>query len=131
VDRQQRVRSATMHVSNILSEDGRQERAVPTVGIPVQQLRRHIRLKLSTSSPSLSLSLRLGLSMGLHLSLSLSLSPSLSLFHSCSCIQKLNIELKTDKKVSRFFKLKNKFSKLNNYFSKLKNKFSRFSKLQS
>jgi hypothetical protein len=49
-----------MHVSNILPEDGGQERAVPAVDIPVQQLRRHIPLKLSTSS--LSLSLRLGLS---------------------------------------------------------------------
>jgi hypothetical protein len=88
-------------VSNILSEDGGQERAVPAVGIPVRQLRRHVRLKLSTSS--LSLSLRLGLSLGLHLSLSLSLGlslrlgMSLSLFHSCGCIQKLNIELKTHK----------------------------------
>jgi hypothetical protein len=90
-------------VSNILSEDGGQERAVPAVGIPVRQLRRHVCLKLSTSSLSLSLSLRLGLSLGLHLSLSLSLGlslrlgMSLSLFHSCGCIQKLNIELKTHK----------------------------------
>jgi hypothetical protein len=80
VDWQQRVRSAGTHVSNILSEDGGQERAVPVVDIPIQQLRRHVRLKLSTSSLSLSLDL------------------SLSLVHSCICIQKLNIELKnTDK----------------------------------
>jgi hypothetical protein len=46
-------------MSNILSEDGRQERAVPAVDIPVQQLRRHVRLKLSTSSLSLSLSVSL------------------------------------------------------------------------
>jgi hypothetical protein len=45
------------HVSNILSEDGGQERAVPAVDIPVQQLRCHVRLKLSTSSLSLSLRL--------------------------------------------------------------------------
>jgi hypothetical protein len=77
-------------VSNILCEDGRQERAVPTVGVPVQQLRRHIRLKLSMSSLSPSLSLSLGLSLGLSLRLGL----SLSLVHSYSCIQKLNIELK-------------------------------------
>jgi hypothetical protein len=88
VDRQQRARSAGTHVSNILSEDGRQERAVPAVDLPVQQLRRHVRLNLSTSS--LSLSLSLGLSMSLDLSLSL----TLSLIHSCSCIQKLNIQLK-------------------------------------
>jgi hypothetical protein len=80
VDRQQRARSAGTHVSNILSEDGGQEGAVPAVDIPVQQLRRHVHLKLSTSSLSLRLSL------------------SLSLVHSCSCIQKLNIELEnTDK----------------------------------
>jgi hypothetical protein len=99
MDRQQRTRSAATHVSNILSEDGRQEQAVPAIGIPVQQLKRHIRLKLSTSSLSLSLSLRLGLRLGLSLSLGLSLrlSLSLSLVHNCNCIQKLNIELKTDK----------------------------------
>jgi hypothetical protein len=68
-------------VSNILSADGRQERAVPAVSIPIQQLRRHVRLKLNMSS--LGLRLRLGL--------------SLSLVHICSCIQKLNIELKIDK----------------------------------
>jgi hypothetical protein len=82
VDRQQRARSAGTHVSNILSEDGRQERAVPAVDLPAQQLRRHVCLNLSTSS--LSLSLSLGLSMSL----------ALSLIHSCSCIQKLNIQLK-------------------------------------
>jgi hypothetical protein len=64
-------------VSNILSEDGGQEPAVPAVDIPVQQLKRHVRLKLSTSSLSLSLSLRLALRLGL----------SLSLVHSCSCIK--------------------------------------------
>jgi hypothetical protein len=68
-------------MSNILCEDGRQERAVAAVGVPVQQLRRHVRLKLSTSSLSLSLGLRLDLSLGL----------SLSLVHSYKCIQKLNI----------------------------------------
>jgi hypothetical protein len=77
-------------VSNILSEDGAQERVVPAVDIPVQQLRHHVCLKLSASSLSLSLSLRLGLSQRLGL--------SVSLVHSCSCIQKLNIQLKnTDK----------------------------------
>jgi hypothetical protein len=77
-------------VSNILSEDGAQERVVPAVDIPVQQLRRHVCLKLSANSLSLSLSLRLGLSQRLGL--------SVSLIHSCSCIQKLNIQLKnTDK----------------------------------
>jgi hypothetical protein len=87
-----------MHMSNILSEDGGQERAVPTVDIPVQQLRPHVRLKINTSSLSLSLSLRLGLSRSLSLGLSLRLGLGLSLVHSCSCIQKLNIELKnTDK----------------------------------
>jgi hypothetical protein len=80
-------------VSNILSEDGGQERAVPAVDIPVQQLRHHVRLKLSTSSLSLSLSLRLGLNLSLGLSLRLGMS--LSLVHSCNCIQKLNTELKT------------------------------------
>jgi hypothetical protein len=54
------------------------------VDLPVQQLRHHVRINLSTSSLSLSLSL----------SLNLSLSLSLSLVHSCSCIQKLNIQLK-------------------------------------
>jgi hypothetical protein len=49
-----------------------------------QQLRRHVRLNLSTRSLSLSLSLSLGLS----------LSVVLSQIHSCSCIQKLNIQLK-------------------------------------
>jgi hypothetical protein len=72
-------------VSNILSEDGKHERAVSAVDIPVQQLRRHVRLKLSTSSLSLSLSLRLGLSLSLCLSLRLGLS--LSLVHSCSNIK--------------------------------------------
>jgi hypothetical protein len=76
-------------VSNILSLDGGQERAVPAVDIPVQQLRRHVRLKINTSSLSLSLSLRLGLSLSLGLSLRISLN--LSLVHSCNCIQKLNI----------------------------------------
>jgi hypothetical protein len=73
-------------VSNILSEDGGQERAVPAVDNPVQQLRRHVCLKLSTSSLSLSLSLRLGLSlsMGVSLGLSLCLGLSLGLVHSCS-----------------------------------------------
>jgi hypothetical protein len=81
-------------VSNILSEDGAQERVVPAVDIPVQQLRRHVCLKLSTSSLSLSLSLRLRLSLGLSQRLGL----SVSLVHSCSCVQKLNIQLKnTDK----------------------------------
>jgi hypothetical protein len=49
-------------VSNILSADDGQERAVPAVGIPVQQLKRHVCLKLSTSCLGLrlSLSLRLG-----------------------------------------------------------------------
>jgi hypothetical protein len=85
VDRQQHARSAATHVSNILSADGGQERAVPAVGIPVQQLRRHVRLKLSTSSLCLCLSLGLSLRLGL----------SLSLVHSFSC--QLNIELKTNK----------------------------------
>jgi hypothetical protein len=80
VDRQQHARSAATHVSNILSEDDRQERAVPAVGIPVQQLRRHVCLKLNTSSLSLSLSPRLGLRLSLGLSLRLGLS--LSLVHS-------------------------------------------------
>jgi hypothetical protein len=89
---QQRARSAGTHMSNILSEDGGQERALPAVDIPVQQLRRHVRLKLSTSSLSLSLSLSLRLGLGVSLGL------SLNLLHSCSCIHKLNIELKnTDK----------------------------------
>jgi hypothetical protein len=93
LDLQQRARSATTHVSNILSEDGGQERAMSAAGIPVQQLMRHVRLKLSTSSLSLSLSLRLGLSLRLDL--------SLSLVHSYSYIKKLNIELqKTDNYVS-------------------------------
>jgi hypothetical protein len=48
-------------VSNILSKDGGQEPAVLAVDIPIQQLKRHVRLKLSTSS----LSLRLGLSLSL------------------------------------------------------------------
>jgi hypothetical protein len=48
-------------VSNILSEDGGQERAVPAINVPVQQLRHHVRLNLSTSSLSLNLSLGLGL----------------------------------------------------------------------
>jgi hypothetical protein len=78
VDRQQRAHSAGTHVSNILSEDGRQERAVPIVELPIQQLRRHLRLNLSTSS----------------LSLSLALSLVLNLIHTCNCIQKLNIQLK-------------------------------------
>jgi hypothetical protein len=88
VDRQQRACSARTHMSNILSEDGRQERAVPAVDLPVQQLRGHMRFNLSTSTLSLSLSLSLGLSLGLSLSL------VLSLVHSCSYIQKLNIQLK-------------------------------------
>jgi hypothetical protein len=75
------VRVVGQHVSNILSEDGGHERAVPAVGIPVQQLRRHVHLKLSTSRLSLSLSLRLGLNLSLRLGL------SLSLVHSCSCIK--------------------------------------------
>jgi hypothetical protein len=72
VDWQQCARSTGMHMSNILSEDDEQERAVPAVDLPIQQLRRHVRLNLSTSSLSLGL--------------------SLSLVHSCS--QKLNIQLK-------------------------------------
>jgi hypothetical protein len=79
VDRQQRARSAGTHVSNILSEDGGQERVVPAVDITVQQLRRHVRLELSMSS------LSLGLSLSLCLSLSLDLS--LSLIHTWSCIK--------------------------------------------
>jgi hypothetical protein len=55
VYRQQRARNAGAHVSNILSEDCKQERAVPAVDIPVQQL--------STRSLSLGLSLRLSLSL--------------------------------------------------------------------
>jgi hypothetical protein len=74
VDRQQRVRSTGTHVSNILSKDGGQERAVLAVEFPVQQLRRHVHLNLSTSSLSLNL--------------------KLSLIHSYNCIQKLNIQLK-------------------------------------
>jgi hypothetical protein len=83
LETQQHARSAATHVSNILSEDGRQERVVPAVGILVQQLRRHVRLKLSTSSLILSLSLRLGLRLGLSLSLGLRkrLGLSLSLVH--------------------------------------------------
>jgi hypothetical protein len=78
-------------MSNILSEDGGRERAVSAVGVLVQQLRRHVRLKFNTSS--LSLSLHLGLSLGLRLGLSLSLGLSLrldlslSLVHSCSCMK--------------------------------------------
>jgi hypothetical protein len=71
-------------VSNILSEDGGQERAVPAVDNPVQQLRRHVHLKPSTSSLSLSLLLGLSLSMGVSLGLSLRLGLSLSLVHSRS-----------------------------------------------
>jgi hypothetical protein len=65
-------------MSNILSEDDEQERAVPAVDLPIQQLRRHARLNLSTSSLSLGL--------------------SLSLVHSCS--QKLNIQL--ENQISNF-----------------------------
>jgi hypothetical protein len=91
VDQQQRARSAATHVSNILCEDGRQERAVLAIDVPVQQLRRHVRLKLRTSSLSLSLHLGLSLSLRLGLSLGLRLGLRLSLVHSCSWIQKLNI----------------------------------------
>jgi hypothetical protein len=108
VDRQQRAHSAATHVSNILCEDGRKERAVPAVGVLVQQLRCHIRLKLSPSSLRLSLSLRLGLSLGLRLGLRLRLGLSLSLVHSCSCIQKLNLELK--RHINSFFNFVFSFS---------------------
>jgi hypothetical protein len=75
----QRARNAGTHVSNILSEDDRQERVVPAVELPVQQLKRHVRLNLSTSNHNLSLSLGLSLSL------------VLSLIHSCSCIHLKNI----------------------------------------
>jgi hypothetical protein len=88
VDRQQCTRSVGTHVSNILSEDSRHKRVVPVVDLLVQQLRRHIRLNLNTSNLILSL----GLSLSLILSIGLSLSLVLSLVHSCSCIQKLNIQ---------------------------------------
>jgi hypothetical protein len=113
VDRQQRARSAGTHVSNILSEDGGQERAVPAVDIPVQQQRRHVRLKLHTSSLSLSLSLNLHLGPSVGLRLRLGLSLSLSLVHSCSCIQKINIQLK--KHLSNFLYFLH-FLKELNYF---------------
>jgi hypothetical protein len=102
VDPQQHAHSEGMHMSNILSEDGGHERVVPVVNLPVQQLRRHVRLNLSTSSLSLSLSLRLSLSLSLSLGLSLGLSLSLvlSVVHSCSCIKKLNIQLRN--KISNF-----------------------------
>jgi hypothetical protein len=76
VDRQQHARSARTHVSKILSEDGGQERAVPAVDLPIQQLWHHVRI-------SESLNLSKSLSLGLRLSLVLSL-----------IIQKLNIHLK-------------------------------------
>jgi hypothetical protein len=91
VDRQQHARSAGTHVSNILSEDGEQERAVPAVNFPVQQLRRLVRLNLTTRS----------------LSLSLILSLVLSLVHNCSCIQKLNIQFKKpDKLIFYIFQMR-------------------------
>jgi hypothetical protein len=87
VDPQQHAHSEGMHMSNILSEDGGHERVVPVVNLPVQQLRRHVRLNLNTSSLSLSLRLSLSLSLSLGLSLGLSLSLVLSIVHSCSCIK--------------------------------------------
>jgi hypothetical protein len=81
------TRSAGTHVANILSEDSGHERAVAAVELPVQQLRCHVRLNLSTSCMNLSLGLRLSL--------------TLSLIHSCSCIQKLNLQLKNQ--ISNFY----------------------------
>jgi hypothetical protein len=68
-------------MSNILFEDGGHERVVPAVKLPVQQLRRHVRLNLSTSSLSLNLSLSLVLSLKLHTKIKYTIKNNISNFY--------------------------------------------------